>query len=699
MQTSLVSQILLDQFRVDAFVASGGMGAVYRVTDLKRSVPLAMKVLHAELAEDPSAFKSFQREARALQKLAHPNIVPFYGVYQTLDFAFLLERFIDGPSLKDVLRRQRGDPLPIREALVYLKALSAALGYAHANGVVHCDVKPGNVMLDQGGNIFLTDFGIARHADSSTTTLAGAGAPAYMAPEQIRGKIVTPATDIYALGIILFEILTGQRPFRGNEAGTEKGGTTSNERIRYAHLHLPPPDPRSLNPSISRSLAGVIFKALDKKPANRYQSAQEFFSALCAAADTTPSSVPDRVVVPIFPPPQPRTLPESPREAPISPVASSRQFHFAPWILVGGAALIILIILMAGELGGSIHPAATFAPPSDAQTELPISSSAPTAAFTSTSFSPPLNIPTTGLSSPTSYSQPKIVSIQPTATPLAPAVNAINSAAPSGKIVFTCQIAQNANSDQICIMNADSSDWRQLTNNSFENYYPSLAPDGNSIVFASNQSGAFEIYEMDLNGNQTQLTSGVGEPAAPAISPDGRQIVFANNLGQIERIWVIGRNGSNPHEVYRNLNGDSLDPSWSPEGRILFAYGNGYDKRLEVINANGSGLFGINHSFSTRGRSDWSPDGTLIAGYSGQSWDGRIYLMNADGSNLHQLSTGGTALAPSFSPDGQWIAFTGYLDHPQDANGCEIYIMRIDGSDIRRLTNNDYCDWQPRWGP
>src|SRR5512143_580903 len=116
---NIIGQILLEQFRVDAFVASGGMGAVYRVWDLKRNVPLAMKVLHADLAEDPSVFKRFKREANALKKLAHPNIVPFYGLFQTADFAFLLERYIDGPSLRDILRQEKGKPLTIAEAMAY----------------------------------------------------------------------------------------------------------------------------------------------------------------------------------------------------------------------------------------------------------------------------------------------------------------------------------------------------------------------------------------------------------------------------------------------------------------------------------------------------------------------------------------------------------------------------------------------------
>ena len=134
MSQNIVGQTLLNQFRVDSFVASGGMGVVYRVWDLQRNVPLAMKVLHTDLAEDPSIFKRFRREANALKKLAHPNIVPFYGLYQSQAIIFLLERFIEGPSLKEILYQRRGDPLPVSEAISYLSALCAALGYSHSKG-------------------------------------------------------------------------------------------------------------------------------------------------------------------------------------------------------------------------------------------------------------------------------------------------------------------------------------------------------------------------------------------------------------------------------------------------------------------------------------------------------------------------------------------------------------------------------------
>lgn len=294
MTSEMIGKVLLNQFRVDSYVASGGMATVFRVRDLKRNVPLAMKVLKADLADDPSMLKRFQREARALKKLVHPNIVPFYGLFQAEEINFLLELFIDGPSLKEVLQRAPSHTISLQDTLIYLKALCSALGYAHANEVIHCDIKPGNVMIDRGGNIYLADFGIARHSDSTTTTMAGAGTAAYMAPEQIRAEAVTPATDIYGLGIVAFELLTGKRPFRGEETSSNRGSTTA-ERLRHAHLTAQPPDPRQLRPDLPAELSGVLLKSLAKDPLDRYSNTMAFFTALCQSCGVAPDSVPDRV--------------------------------------------------------------------------------------------------------------------------------------------------------------------------------------------------------------------------------------------------------------------------------------------------------------------------------------------------------------------------------------------------------------------
>jgi serine/threonine protein kinase len=294
MAAKLIGETLLGQFRVDEFIASGGMGAVYRVWDIKRNAPLAMKVLHADLADDPIIARRFQREANSLKELAHPNILPFYGLFEVDRLAFLLVAYVDGPTLKDLIDQRLGRSFSPLECLTLLKALSAALGYAHVNGVIHCDVKPGNVMIDMGGNIYLTDFGIARNLVSTTTTLGIAGTPTYMAPEQIRGEQLSPATDIYALGVMLFELLTGERPFRGIEAGTESAGATTNERICFAHLHLPPPDPGAKNPALPAALSQVVLKSLEKDPRKRYADTLSLYTACLASLGVDPASIPDR---------------------------------------------------------------------------------------------------------------------------------------------------------------------------------------------------------------------------------------------------------------------------------------------------------------------------------------------------------------------------------------------------------------------
>lgn len=298
----LIGKLLLNRFRVDRFVDTGGMSVVYKVWDIERNFPLAMKVLRLDLADDPSILKRFEREARALERLRHPHIVPSYGIHQSGDLVFLLEQFVDGPTLKNILEQKEHKLLPIEEAVIYLKALGTALGYAHANGVVHCDVKPGNVMVDRGGNIFLADFGIARHADSTTTTMGVAGSPAYMAPEQIRGEAVSPATDVYALGIILFEMLSGRRPFSGVGTGSSQSGQTAAERVRLEHLTAKVPDPRSFNPAVPEKLANVVMTALAKAPQQRFQSTTDFLEVVCTGVGIKSSDVPDRVLPPTLGP-------------------------------------------------------------------------------------------------------------------------------------------------------------------------------------------------------------------------------------------------------------------------------------------------------------------------------------------------------------------------------------------------------------
>ena len=280
-------------------------------------------------------------------------------------------------------------------------------------------------------------------------------------------------------------------------------------------------------------------------------------------------------------------------------------------------------------------------------------------------------------------------------------------APPPGKIAYVCQISKRSARNQICLINADGSGQRVLTTGgNYDDFFPSVAADGASVLFASNRTGRYQLYEIDLITNLvSQLTYLTQDSAyAPTASPNNTHIVFyairdgASSPGN-HNLWIAERDGSNPTQI-TSRPGGAWDPVWSPDGtRILFASEVSGVAQLFIIDADGSDARQVTDLPGIRGRNDWSADGVTLTTYIGFAWDRDIYVFDTNGENLRQLTDGLNNLAPSFSPDGNWITFMSYRDHPQQDLGCEIYIMRIDGSDARRLTDNDICDWQPRWGP
>jgi TolB protein len=273
---------------------------------------------------------------------------------------------------------------------------------------------------------------------------------------------------------------------------------------------------------------------------------------------------------------------------------------------------------------------------------------------------------------------------------------------PPGKIVYTCQIYLTRFRDQICIMNTDGTGYRRLTEDSQSAHnFASLAPDGQSVVYVHKpQEGVSDIYEMDLEtGQAVQLTFGLGDASAPEISPDGGRIVYNLFLEGANTIWVMDRDGGNAQMLIGPPRGNGWDPVWSPDGEwILFASDREVGVQLFAITADGSELRQVTNLQFLRGRSAWSSDGTKIATYVGEPWQREIVVMDPDGANPRIITQGGNNLAPSFSPDGSWIVFTSYRDKYREELGCEIYIMRSDGTGITRLTADDICNWQPRWG-
>ena len=274
---------------------------------------------------------------------------------------------------------------------------------------------------------------------------------------------------------------------------------------------------------------------------------------------------------------------------------------------------------------------------------------------------------------------------------------------PPGHIVFTCQVYKVQYADQVCIMNADGSGFKQLTTETnLRHYYPSLSPDGTRVLYSGfRQENVYEIYSIDLtDGSVDRLTNKLGVLNAPEFSPDGQRITFTrgNPSTGVQQIMLMDRNGDNVENIPQVL---GWDPTWSPNAKqILFASDRDGAVQLFTVTINSGGIHRVTNLPAIRGRSDWSPDGQFIVTYSGEAWHREVYIMSADGSNVRQLTpSGGNSQGPSFSPDGKWVVFTAYFDHYGDDHGCELYIIRTDGTDLRRLTDNGYCDYQPRWGP
>jgi len=258
--------VLNNRYKLIARLGAGGMANVWKAQDLALGRLVAVKILHDALTGDPEFLHRFDREAHAAANLTHPNVVTVHDVGQDHETHYIVMEYVDGEDLKTLIRREA--PMPVERALDLAIQICAGIGYAHRAGFVHCDVKPQNVLITADGRVKVADFGIARALSSATLytqTDMVWGSPHYFSPEQAAGEPPTPASDVYSIGVVLFEMLTGRTPFDADNPTA----------LALMHLRDTPPLATQFNPQVPVALEQIITKLLAKEPAARYRTADQ----------------------------------------------------------------------------------------------------------------------------------------------------------------------------------------------------------------------------------------------------------------------------------------------------------------------------------------------------------------------------------------------------------------------------------------
>ncbi|MBQ4364546.1 MAG: serine/threonine protein kinase, partial [Oscillospiraceae bacterium] len=269
---SNIGRKLDGRYEITELIGVGGMADVYKATDLMENRVVAVKILKPEYSENEEFLRRFRNESKAIAVLSHPNIVKIYDVGFTDEIQFIVMEYIDGITLKELLEQQ--GVLRWKDALKFVVQILKALQHAHDKGIVHRDIKPQNIMLFPDGNIKVMDFGIARFSriDGKTLSDKTIGSVHYISPEQAKGEMTDERSDIYSVGVMLYEMLTGRKPFDGDTPIA----------IAVKHMQETAIPPREIMPSIPESLEEIVLHAMERSPARRYQSASEMINDISA---------------------------------------------------------------------------------------------------------------------------------------------------------------------------------------------------------------------------------------------------------------------------------------------------------------------------------------------------------------------------------------------------------------------------------
>lgn len=643
-------------YKITSYLGQGGMATIYRAKQLTLDRDVALKVIHPALKDDQSFIMRFKREASIVAKLNHPNIVPVYDFGEFEGVSYIVMRFIEGQTLKDVLSDKR---LGTKQILDILRPVADALGYAHSRGVLHRDVKPSNVLIDTEGNVYLADFGLARLGHSGESTLSQEmiiGSPQYISPEQGRGEQADDRSDIYSLGVVVYEMFTGRVPFAGDTPYT----------MILGHINDPLPPPRQFNSKINPAIEQVIAKALAKDKEKRFRTVRELMRALDNAArgpidDNEPAAP---IVI----------APSKPAVAnPITEIIARVRNGFEnrqPFALaVAGIAvlclLLVCLMVAASSLGNRLPFLAGILPGQNAATR--------------TIARPPTTPTPSGPPNPTSAG-----SIQPTATLVAiiPGTNPPSPTRPAlarGRIAYTIATDPAAEQHAVWVANADGTSPHLVAEFSM---WPALAPDGLQIAYYKMKSdnGIF-IANLD-GGNAHRVISG-SDVCCVQWSPDGKRLVyFKGNLKQTGMILIAALDGSLIQEV-----GPGFNPSWARDSSRLAYAGC-------APNSTQCGIFVYDLRTRTAhqitrdngGNPQWSPTSDRIV-YRADDGKGHtnVFVMDSEGTDRKQLTNGTSNDGqPDWSRDGNMI----YWRTDQSGAGWAIAVMNADGSNQRVIIRN-----------